>query len=306
MEWISGHRNAAVSLGYVLPSDALRPYITTYYLTEIAAGADPVVDMLHPEGGNLRIALDGSMAGSIGPGELEPMPEFAGIGPTSMGAPFALAPGRYWGIGLLPLGWARFVDTPAAARADTIADALRDDAYAPFRPLHARLAAVAGDLQAEMAAIDAHMLGLLSQRAASGEERIAAAHTALIDPAVNAVGQLTERLGISTRSLERIAAAVFGFTPKLLLQRQRFLRSLAQFMLDPSLAWLDTLDWQYYDQAHFIRDFRRFMGTTPSAYAREPHPIMLAAAHVRSRTAGKAMQVLHDPADDAAAPDPLR
>ena len=187
-----------------------------------------------------------------------------------------------------------------------VADALRDDAYAAFRPLRARIAAVAGDLQAEMAAIDAHMLGLLAQRPALNEERIGAAHTALIDPAVNSVGQLTERLGISTRSLERIAAAVFGFSPKLLLQRQRFLRSLAQFMLDPSLAWLETLDWQYYDQAHFIRDFRRFMGTTPSAYAREPHPIMLAAAHVRSRTAGKVMQVLHDPADDAAAPDPLR
>ena len=306
MEWISGHRNAAVSLGYVLPSDALRPYITTYYLTEIAAGADPVTDMLHPEGGNIRITLDGSMAGSIGSGEFKPLPDFAGIGPTSMGAPFALAPGRYWGVGLLPLGWARFVDAPAAARADSIADALRDDAYAAFRPLRARIASVAGDLQAEMAAIDAHMLGLLAQRPALNEERIAAAHSALIDPGVDSVGKLTERLGISTRSLERMAAAVFGFPPKLLLQRQRFLRSLAQFMLDPSLAWLETLDWQYYDQAHFIRDFRRFMGTTPSAYAREPHPIMLAAAHVRSRTAGKVMQVLHDPADDAPAPDPLR
>jgi len=306
VEWIAGHRNTAVSLGYVLPSEALRPYITTYYLTEIAAGAEPVADILHPEGGNIRIALDGFMAGSIGPGELVPMPDFAGIGPTSMGAPFALAPGRYWGIGLLPLGWARFVDAPAAGRADSIADALRDEAYGAFRPLRALLAPVAGDCEAEIAVIDAHMLGLLTQRPALNEERIMAAHTALIDPAVNSVAQLTDRLGISTRSLERLAAAVFGFSPKLLLRRQRFLRSLAQFMLDPSLAWLDTLDWQYYDQAHFIRDFRRFMATTPGAYAREPHPIMLAAAHVRSRTAGQVMQVLHDPADEANTPDPLR
>jgi AraC-like DNA-binding protein len=306
VEWIAGHRNAAVSLGYVLPSDALRPYITTYYLTEIAAEAEPVSDMLHPEGGNIRLTLDGSMSGSIGPGELAPMPNFAGIGPTSMGAPFTLAPGRYWGIGLLPLGWARFVDAPAASRADSIADAHSDAAYAAFGPLPALMAPLAGDCEAEIAVIDAHMLKLLAQRPALDEERIMAAHTALIDPEVHTVGQLTERVGISIRSLERMAAAVFGFQPKLLLRRQRFLRSLAQFMLDPSLAWLETLDWQYYDQAHFIRDFRRFMGTTPSAYAREPHPIMLAAAHVRSRAAGKAMQVLHDPADDAGGADPLR
>jgi AraC-like DNA-binding protein len=138
------------------------------------------------------------------------------------------------------------------------------------------------------------MLSLLA-RPAREEERIKAVHAALVDPAVSTVAQLSARSGLPVRSLERIAKNVFGFAPKLLLRRQRFLRSLAQFMLDPSLAWLETMDDHYHDQAQFIRDFHRFRGMTPSAYAALPHPILSAAAHARNAAVGAAVQVLHPP-----------
>ena len=80
------------------------------------------------------------------------------------------------------------------------------------------------------------------------------------------------------------------------------MRSLAQFMLDPSLAWIDTLDGQYVDQAHFIRDFRRFMDATPSAYAAAPHPVLWAAAEARTAVAGKPMQVLQLQSDATRVP----
>jgi len=135
----------------------------------------------------------------------------------------------------------------------------------------------------------------LLSRPANEEDRVRAIHAALVDPSVSTVKALAERAGQPVRSLERITQSVFGFPPKLLLRRQRFLRSLTQFMLDPSLAWLDTMDPLYHDQAQFIRDFRRFMGMTPSAYAALPHPILGAAAHARNAAVGAAMQVLHAP-----------
>jgi len=112
---------------------------------------------------------------------------------------------------------------------------------------------------------------------------------------VATVGEMSEQLAMSPRSLERLSLRAFGFAPKLLLRRQRFMRSLAQFMLDPSLAWIRTLDCHYVDQAHFVRDFKRFMTMSPSAYAALDHPVLRAAARARAAATGQAVQVLHRP-----------
>jgi hypothetical protein len=42
--------------------------------------------------------------------------------------------------------------------------------------------------------------------------------------------------------------------------------SLSQYMLAPSQKWIGALDGHYHDQAQFVREFRQFMGMTPSAY----------------------------------------
>ena len=98
---------------------------------------------------------------------------------------------------------------------------------------------------------------------------------------------------LSPRSVKRFSRRVFGFMPILLLRRQRFLRSLSQFMLDPSMRWIKTLDSQYFDQAHFARDFNRFMGMSARPYAGLDYPILGAAAFARMASAGASMQVLH-------------
>ena len=84
------------------------------------------------------------------------------------------------------------------------------------------------------------------------------------------VAELVRRSGASQRTVERLCRRAFGFTPKLLLRRQRFMRSLADFVLDPTLKWIDAIDSQYHDQAQFVRDFRQFMGMTPRTTPRCP------------------------------------
>ncbi|WP_240504410.1 helix-turn-helix domain-containing protein [Tsuneonella mangrovi] len=273
----------------------MRPYVTTYYLTEVAPLEGGIVeDYLHPEWANVRFSDGGSMSGSIGPGELSDTGALVATGPTSHATRFRIGPGRYWGIGFLPLGWARFANCAAADRADRFTDALEDEAFAAFRPLGSGVFGAEPDFATEVDRIDSIMLGLL-ERPAQDEERILAIHAALVDPEVQTVAALADRTGLTPRSVERIARQAFGFPPKLLLRRQRFLRSLAEFMLDPSLNWLDTMDTQYFDQAHFIRDFHRFMDMAPTAYRALPHPILGAAALARAAAAGAPMQVLHQP-----------
>lgn len=287
----------AVSVRFFMPSPQVAPYITTYYLTDFAVPEGQIVeDWLHPEWANLRIWDRAVCNAAVGAEELRPAPEMIGTGPTSLASHFQAGPARAWGIGLLPQGWARFVAAPASQFADRFCDAQTDPAFVHLAPLLGRVFGKEADPAAEAARLDAFFCELLERCPPHEDEaKIRTAHTALIDDGVTSVSELADTLGISPRSLERLSLKAFGFSPKLLLRRQRFLRSLAQFMLDPSLTWIKTLDCQYVDQAHFVRDFRRFMTMSPSAYAALDHPVLRSAARARSVAAGAAVQALHQP-----------
>lgn len=287
----------AVKVRFFMPCSQLAPYITTYYLTEVTLGSEAMIeDRLHPEWGNLRFARNDDWSAAIGNGPLEPLPRIIAVGPTSLATHFRTGSMRSWGIGLLPSGWARLVGGSAHRYADRIVDGAADPAFLPFAGLLDAVLAGEPDPVAEAARIEGFLLGLLDRLPPPEDEaRISAAHAAMVDLASGTVGELAEKLGMSTRSLERLSLRAFGFSPKLLLRRQRFLRSLAQFMLDPTLSWIRTLDWQYADQAHFVRDFRRFMAMSPSAYAALDKPVLRAAAQARAAATGAAVQLLHRP-----------
>jgi len=281
-----------------MPSPPLAPYITTYYLVEarLPYGGGMVEDWLHPEWGNLRISGGGQWQAAIGAAPLTDGPRMIASGPTSLCTHFTMGHGRCWGIGLLPAGWARFIDAPADAHSDSFCDAFSTKDFAALTGLAACVDANRPDAAAEAARFDAYLCDLLGQRPQSpAEQRIQQAHAMLMNKDVATVGEMSEQLAMSPRSLERLSLRAFGFAPKLLLRRQRFMRSLAQFMLDPSLAWIRTLDCHYVDQAHFVRDFKRFMTMSPSAYAALDHPVLRAAARARAAATGQAVQVLHRP-----------
>lgn len=294
MQW-----DNAVRIRFALPSAELKPYITTYYRTEVSDpdGFNEVLDILHPEWANLRFLEKGWADGSIGGAPMEQAPGLAVTGPTSHAGRICLRGGAGWGIGILPLGWATLFGVAASDYTDRVIDGRSDQAFAIFHSLadaldHSR--AQGGDFASELAIIEEHMAGLAIEEPVN-RDRIARMNEALIDPELSSVADLADRVGMTVRSLERLSKHVFGFTPKLLLRRQRFLRSLSQFMLDPSLKWLSTLDHQYHDQAHFIRDFKRFMGMSPSVYSKLHKPLVVAAAQARMEIAGEAMQGLADP-----------
>lgn len=279
-----------------MPGASLAPFVSTYYFTEVRAakGAMAVEDYLHPEWANIRFIEPEMGEAAIGPGALAPTPPFCVTGPTSMATRFSLKSGRSWGIGLMPLGWAKFTNCDADRFADKFVDGHAHSEFAAFAPLADVLAQSSGDFDSELAIIEDHMARLL-QCPIDEFEIIASLNKAMVDSSIDSVSLLASRAGLTVRSLERLSRRAFGFSPKLLLRRQRFLRSLAQFMLDPTLKWLSMIDYQYHDQAHFVRDFRRFMGMTPSAYGKLDHPFLRAAARARAEIAGEAVQGLHPP-----------
>lgn len=288
-------RGKSVAVRFALPASSLRPFVTTYYCTEIVCETGArLEDYLHPEWANLRFLAGVAAEAAIGGGPLVRSPDFAVTGPTSRATRFSIGAGRSWGIGLLPLGWAALLRVPAGGYADRVVDGRADPAFAALVPLADALVREGGDPATELAVIEAHMERVFAGRQAD-DPAILALTDALIDPAITGVAELAAHMGMQVRSLERLSRRAFGFPPKLLLRRQRFLRSLARFMLDPSLKWLGALDCSYHDQSHFVRDFKHFMGMSPSAYGKLEKPLLMAAARARMEIAGAALQGLHQP-----------
>lgn len=264
----------AIDVRYYRLSEPLQPYFTALYAVEFDAGASgSVEDWLHPEWPQLRFWRGSVPRASLGPGPLKKQWPFVASGPTSRAIHFSLTKGRAWGLGLLPAGWAKFAQGPASAVADTMVDGSSHPAFALFAPLGSMLRRDEPGLDGFAAHINDFLLAHMD-RPSRTERRVFACHEALRDPDVGTVSDLGRRVGLERRSLERLCSRYFGFPPKRLLRRQRFLRSLARFMLHDSVNWSAAIDGQYHDQAHFVRDFRAFMGMTPSEYAERPHPIM--------------------------------
>ena len=277
------------------PPEDLRRYFTTFYVVDFSpATDDPLRDALQPEWAGMRFFNPQGPEAWIEGGEPLKDVKFFASGPSSRPTHFIMPRTRMWGMGFLPLGWARYVGHNASAAANLVCDGRTEPRLTAFLPLAERIFGAEQDEAAELERIIA-FFRTMDAPPHVDEKRIVAVHAAVVDETVTTVSQLVERVAASQRTVERICGRHFGFSPKLLLRRQRFMRSLAQFMLDPSLKWIGAMDCHYHDQAQFVRDFREFMGVSPREYAATPHPILGPIMQERNRVFGQAVQTLDRP-----------
>jgi AraC-like DNA-binding protein len=81
------------------------------------------------------------------------------------------------------------------------------------------------------------------------------------------VADLATASGVSQRQVERLFARHLGIPPKTVGRIVRFQGALRSLMADPGCPLGELAAGAgYYDQAHFIRDFRRFSGGVPRGY----------------------------------------
>jgi AraC-like DNA-binding protein len=90
------------------------------------------------------------------------------------------------------------------------------------------------------------------------------------EPETVTVAQMTVEIGLSARRFIQVFTAQVGMTPKVFCRVRRFHRVLNEIQRTRQVVWADVaLRCGYYDQAHFINDFREFCGVTPSDYLHE-------------------------------------
>jgi AraC-like DNA-binding protein len=84
------------------------------------------------------------------------------------------------------------------------------------------------------------------------------------------IGELASMANMSEKTLQRHMKKVTGVTPKSFGNILRFNSVLKLIDSSEELDWQDILFRSgYYDQAHFIKDFKRFTGLTPTEFMKE-------------------------------------
>ena len=81
------------------------------------------------------------------------------------------------------------------------------------------------------------------------------------------VGKISEQMHVHRRNLERRFEVAIGLSPKQLSRIVRMQAAL-KMLLNRQFSSLTTLaaEGEYYDQSHFIKDFKEFTGCTPGEF----------------------------------------
>ena len=123
----------------------------------------------------------------------------------------------------------------------------------------------------------------LMQRLSLSERKFS--KVAVISDVMNEIGQddffdnienVAARYGITSRYLQKLFLQYTGLTPKLYSKINRFQNSLRLVMKKDMSFTSIAYDCGYFDQSHFIREFKSFTSFTPSGYIFENSPVTLA------------------------------
>jgi AraC-like DNA-binding protein len=89
------------------------------------------------------------------------------------------------------------------------------------------------------------------------------------DRAILRVEQLVDLSGMRLRALQRVFREYVGVSPKWVIQRYRLFEAAERLASGESDGARLAHELGYFDQAHFIRDFKAMVGRSPSAFVAE-------------------------------------
>ncbi len=88
------------------------------------------------------------------------------------------------------------------------------------------------------------------------------------DPSMGRTRELADRVAVSARTLERLFRRYVGVSPKWIIRRYRVHEACERVASGEPPCWSALAqELGYFDQAHFIRDFKAQVGRTPAQYA---------------------------------------
>ncbi len=254
-----------VRLRYFALPDQLNAYFGSLYI--FTETAEHYSDVTRADVPQLRFMLESHGDYHFHDGTVAPTPEICLLGPTLGATRFELrGPGRVVGISLLPAGWIALHGGDASILTDRVQDMGDRPGY---RDLLDKLRAAEG--AEEMATL---CWAFLAERLVALPEStwrlLEAVDGWLMGEGSPRIETLADMTGLSPRQLARLTNKYYGCSPKLLARKYRALRCSARIALDHE-SWQELCeDGRFYDQSHFIREIKHFIGLTPHQLQTEP------------------------------------
>ena len=274
--------NGGSAAAYHRASGTLERYVTGYHHFTVPVLADGRLnDAFFPSVATIRVALRGSPPWSlrIGSRTYDPMPVVTLTGPTSYAGYLTCSGGSLVGVGLLPFGWAQLFGGDVSRFSNRVVP------LGDIDPGAEMLRAALDDGEDVQQAFD-HWLEARLQRRPPADERIHALCTMLLDPATTRIETVAEALDMTPRALAALTRFNFGFTPKLLLRRTRFLRALSALLTSPQAGPSVLEEAGYWDRSHFLRDSHLFLGCSVREFSRRRGPLNQLAIKARTEVLG--------------------
>ncbi len=250
-----------IKVDYAAPPAALAHFIAAYYLFE--TDEPYLLDLERADVAQLRIVFEGDAEFIFHGGRRVAIPSTYFIGPRTRASQVEIrGPGRSFGLGLLPAGWAAITGLPANEHVNSVIDAATlfgDEPAAleaklkPLKTVH------------EMAAV-MNTYGPRFKDAAAAVPHwfIRKVDSWLEENLSPDIADLEAETGLSRRQTERMTRIYYGSPPKALARKYRALRT-ANAIAHGKGDWQDFINDAYYDQSHCIREIKEFIGITPGA-----------------------------------------
>lgn len=92
----------------------------------------------------------------------------------------------------------------------------------------------------------------------------------LLNPTTMSIREIKDKIGYSHKHFIQLFNKYVGLSPKQYQRIVRFNKTLESINQGKSVNWAQlSLDCGYFDQAHFIKEFKSFSGLNPKAYLTE-------------------------------------
>lgn len=175
--------------------------------------------------------------------------------------------GRVFGVKFRPAGFRPFLGGPVSALSDRSIPVSR--VFGPDGDAFVEQVRAQEDEARRVKAADAFLL----ERLPAADPNVLAVSRLVVlvveDRTITRVDQMVERTGVGKRTLQRLFREYVGVSPKWVIQRYRLHEAVERLAggQDVDLAAL-ALELGYYDQAHFVREFKALVGRPPATYAR--------------------------------------